>query len=640
MEIENKYLKEPWRRLYDVLGIPETIKVPEMTYTEYNLDKQVKKFPNALAAVQYDYEITYKELKDHVDRLATALVNLGVKKGDIIATVLTTSIQHIICDLAIPEIGAVHLLASPIDSVDRLVDVFTRTKTNVVICTHTNVKDGDVIGKIKEVAKKYPLEKIIVTKTRDYSSKVPEHEKEEGIIWLTDLIEKYPPNPPKVDINPKKDLAMLLFTGGSTGVPKGVMISHRNAVAMVNGNMPSMLPPAINELLMEMGGSASVMVALPLFHAHGQAMVRIVLSMGNAVLLTPDPRDMKEFIRLARKYHPIMNLGIPTQFMKLLREKGAEDLGMIAVTGSMALAPKVQRDFEEKTGSIVGEGYGMSETNSATHVPSTADIVGMFFGGNLDFTKKLFHLINKILMTPGVLPLLKMVVRMTAPLSDPKVTGKILNKVISFMASNIVSTSTVRRGELTGSIGMKRPDIKVKIVDGDTGETIPMEKVVKEKLRGEMCLKGPQVMLGYWPELGSGLDEEGYVHSGDVVRVDEWGRMYIVDRVKDMANVSGYKVYTKEMDDLLYEYPGVNEAAVIGVPDPERPGSERLKAFVALFPEYKGKIKEEDIIEFFKERVSPYAVPKSVEFRDTLPKIADKIFKRRLREEELKKTGK
>jgi len=122
-----------------------------------------------------------------------------------------------------------------------------------------------------------------------------------------------------------------------------------------------------------------------------------------------------------------------------------------------------------------------------------------------------------------------------------------------------------------------------------------------------------------------------------VVTIDEWGHFYVVDRTKDMVNVSGYNVYTREIDDLLYEYPGVDEAAVIGVPDPDRPGSERVKAFIVLKPEYRGKVKEEDIIRYLKEKVPPYAVPKFVEFRDEeLPKTTvDKIFKKKLREDEI-----
>jgi len=197
-------------------------------------------------------------------------------------------------------------------------------------------------------------------------------------------------------------------------------------------------------------------------------------------------------------------------------------------------------------------------------------------------------------------------------------------------------SATNSKRESSGSVGYPLVDEEVKVADADTGEKIPISRVVKEGLVGELCLKGPHTMLGYWPNPGDGLDEEGYVHTGDVVKIDERGRIYIVDRTKDMAIVGGYKVYTRELDDLLYEYPGVYEAAVIGVPDPERPGSERIKAFIAPYPEYRGKIKEADIIEHLKQKVEKWAVPKSVEIRDELPKSpVEKIFKKQLREEEM-----
>ncbi|PIZ27024.1 MAG: AMP-dependent synthetase, partial [Chloroflexi bacterium CG_4_10_14_0_8_um_filter_46_9] len=140
-------------------------------------------------------------------------------------------------------------------------------------------------------------------------------------------------------------------------------------------------------------------------------------------------------------------------------------------------------------------------------------------------------------------------------------------------------------------------------------------------------------MLGYWPNPGSGLDEEGYVHTGDVVRVDDRGYFYIVDRTKDMANISGYKVYTRELDDLLYTHPATEMAAAVGVPDHERPGSERVAIFIQLRPEYRGKVKEEKFIEYLREKVAKYAVPKYVRFLDNMPLTeVQKVNKKYLRE--------
>jgi long-chain acyl-CoA synthetase len=195
-----------------------------------------------------------------------------------------------------------------------------------------------------------------------------------------------------------------------------------------------------------------------------------------------------------------------------------------------------------------------------------------------------------------------------------------LSKVTGFMAET-------KRG-----VGIPIPDTEVKIVDPDTGEELPVGE------RGEIWLRGPQIMKGYWPTLGKGLKEDGWLPMGDIVEMDDDGYFKVVDRIKDMINVSGNKVYSRVIDDILHEHEAVEIAGVIGIPDPDRPGSERIKAFVQLKPEYRGKVSEQDIIEFLKGKVKPYAIPKWVEFRDELPlTIVMKLFKKKLRDEEYSK---
>ncbi|HIH78168.1 MAG TPA: acyl--CoA ligase, partial [Halobacteria archaeon] len=368
-----KYLERPWLREHEILGLPETFEpYPGLTHTQYHLDRPAKKYPNNIAIVQFDYEMTFKELKNHVDRLATALADLGVKKGDVVATVLPTCIQGILADFAIPEIGGICTFQGVIDSVDGLVDKWTRAGVKTVICSYTNVKERDVLDKVKEAGKKAGIKNIIVTKTKDYSQHPPEHEEEEGVIWLTDLIKRYPPNPPKVDIDPKNDVAVLFFTGGTTGTPKGVMHSHRGLIAHSISSYNTLFPVLFTKTIR---GLARVLMPLPMFHVYGHGMSIIVLSEGFTLLLVTDPRDTKEFVRMAKKYHPPIVFGVPTHFMKVLKEESAEGLGMISLSGSAALAPEVHKAIEEKTGSLVGEGYGLSEFAPITHTPSFISLV-------------------------------------------------------------------------------------------------------------------------------------------------------------------------------------------------------------------------------------------------------------------------
>jgi acyl-CoA synthetase (AMP-forming)/AMP-acid ligase II len=216
---------------------------------------------------------------------------------------------------------------------------------------------------------------------------------------------------------------------------------------------------------------------------------------------------------------------------------------------------------------------------------------------------------------PGVTPTINWFLKKVGS----KNFGYIMTRGIYFLVSRTKKEgSSSKKNEKRGTTGILFPDTEVKLLDIDTGEQLSPEDIISGK-KGEMCLKGPQRMLGYWPEPGKGLDDEGYVRTGDVVTIDENGYFYIVDRTKDMINVSGYKVYSREIDDLLYSFPGAEHAATVGVPDPEREGSERVVVFIQPKPEYKDRIKEEEVIEYLKTKIAKYAIPKRVKFVDEMP---------------------
>ena len=254
------------------------------------------------------------------------------------------------------------------------------------------------------------------------------------------------------------------------------------------------------------------------------------------------------------------------------------------------------------------EGYGLSEMSPCTHL-NTSFLLRLLGG------RTVVRANNMLLEIPGITPVLNWVLRQVGS----KNFGYLMTRGIYFLVNRTKKEdSSGKKQEKRGTTGIPFPDTIIKLIDIDTGESLTTEDMFAGK-KGEMCLKGPQRMLGYWPERGRGLDDEGYVRTGDVVTVDENGYFYIVDRTKDMINVSGYKVYSREIDDLLYSYPGAEHTATVGVPDPEREGSERVVVYLQPKPEYKGKIKETDVIEFLKTRIAKYAVPKMVRFVDEMP---------------------
>jgi long-chain acyl-CoA synthetase len=181
-------------------------------------------------------------------------------------------------------------------------------------------------------------------------------------------------------------------------------------------------------------------------------------------------------------------------------------------------------------------------------------------------------------------------------------------------------------------MGIPSPDTECKLVDPDTGQEVPFGEP------GEVVVRGPQIMKGYWPEPGSGLTDDGWLHTGDIAFMDEDGYFHLSDRVKDMVNVSGMKVYTTTVDEVLYKHPAVHMAAAIGVPDPKTPGSERVMAVIQLKDGFQGQVTEAEIRDFCRQELAPYAVPKFVAFRETMPMtVTEKLFKKVLREEAVEK---
>jgi long-chain acyl-CoA synthetase len=548
---------KPWIKNYKLGAYP--LKQSLVPYPEHPvfklLDDTTTAFPSQIAIEYLGHKIRYSELSEMVNRLANAFIALGVKKGDKVAVVLPNCPQFIITDFATMKAGATVI---PCSSLHKSLDLkyeIGESGATTVVCSDEN------INIIKSLVNETKVKNIIVTSPLDYAEKQPEISQISGAYQFRNLVAENSPESPRVEINAREDLAHLAFTGGATGVPKGVMITHFGMVANTMQTVLWMLAPIMRGLR----GKSSVEMVIPLFHAYGHNGMLCAVAAGLRILLVSDPRDTDQTVNLLREHRPLMAFVVPTHLMRLV-EKKIGRLPVMFISGAAPLPREIFDAIKRDIMMPVTEGYGLTECGPATHI-------------NLS--------------------------------NFSKITG-------------FVSQETF-------GIGLPLPDTEVQIINPETGEELGAG------VSGEIIIRGPQIMKGYWPKPGSGLID-GWLHTGDIGRMDENGYFVLEDRIKDMANISGYKVYTTEIDNVIFKYPGVSMVAVVGIPDPERMGSERLKAFVRLKEEYKDGVKAEDIIAYCKEKLPPYAVPKWIEFRNDLPlTVTEKIFKRALREEEIKK---
>lgn len=605
---------KPWFKEYKVCGIPETLEPYPEEPTHFFLDRAAKDFPR-MGCVQMGLEVSYPELKDHAERLANALAAMGVEKEDRVATLLPTSVQFLVADAGISKAGAVHVPVSFLEARDTLAHKFTESSPKVLICLDEHLETAEYLRGFMAA------QNIIITRLDDYSSKPSPRKPVSTGLWLTEVIDQARPVPPDITFDTARDLETLLFTGGTTGLPKGCMLTHRNLVA--NAIQQTAMFGPVTRITR---GNMSVVMGLPFFHSYGHSLMHTMLYSCATMLLVVDPRDTKTMVSMMKEYHPIMQVGVPTQFMKML-EEDLRETKIVGISGSAALPPTVQEKFEESSGGYVTEGYGLSELSPTTHYNVSTSI--RVYGG-----RKMMRFSNAVQFNPVNAGL----TRAFARLIGYKRFGSMLTSILSFLAKESKKRKSLQGVEKRANIGIPVPDTEVKVVEVGTGKPLTFEELIQEEKVGEMLLKGPQRMLGYWPEPGRGIDEEGFVHTGDVVKMDENGYFSIVDRTKDMVIVSGYKVYTREIDDILYDHPATDVAATIGVPDPDRPGSERVLVFVQLKEDQRGKVAEDDYMDFLKSKVAKYAVPRSITFMDEIPVTEMlKVNKKALREIEVAK---
>jgi acyl-CoA synthetase (AMP-forming)/AMP-acid ligase II len=596
---------KPWIKTYKEFGIPATcFPYPDLPVNAL-LEKAMEKYPDN-GLIQFNKKIPYVTVNDHANRMANFFLSLGVKKGDRVATILPTSVQFVIADYAISKAGLVHIPCNHLEPQDNLLHKFQEAGPSILICT------DDLLPDAMNLSHQTAVQTIVITNLYDYASiqQVNQTDSNNCIKW-TDIIRQYSPNLPNIEINVDTELETLLFTGGTTGLPKGCMLTHRNIYANCIQSLA-----ALGSITKIFDGAITALLGLPFSHSYGHIAMHTCTLAGYNQILIPDPRDTKAMVTMIQTFKPLLQMGVPTQYMNLVKAE-LSDLGMICLSGSAPLPTNTQESFEQVTGGMIMDAYGLSEMSPGTHLNPNAIL--RLIGGKLQA-----QLGQMLIGYESTIWALNSFLR----IFDAKQIGSIGNKLIVLL----LKWHKKNKSKGKPSIGIPFPDTIIKVIDIETSMPLSWDELKSGK-RGEMCLKGPQRMIGYWPILGSGLDREGYVRTGDIVEMDENGFFTIVDRSKDMIVVSGYKVYSQEIDDILHDHPDVERAVTVGIPDPSRQGSEIVVVYIKCHASEKQHCSEDDIRAYLKSRVAKYAMPKHIKFVDHIPlTFVQKVDKKKLRQ--------
>ena len=552
------YSDRPWLKSY-ALG-PYKLEHSLAPYPQIPLyeilDRAAQQYPNQTAILFQGKELKYHQLKRRVDTLANALVSLGLRKGDRVCIYLPNCPEYVLSFWAIIRAGGVVVPTSILRTEEGLLLEVGSSRSRFMVCQEF------YLDRALALLDHTDLAGILVTSTASYLGEKISTSLPPRTYDFAALLTSPDSNPPEVSIDPLHDLCELAFTGGATGTPKGVMLSHSNVYTGVLQSLPWFMKP----LLGGIRGKTSVLISIPMFHVYGNFIQASAINLGLRLLILPDARDTDAMLASILEHRPFLVPGVPTQFMRLA-DAGLQRSNSMLFSGAAPLPREVALEIKRKTGMPVSEGYALTETASASHINLTA-----------------------------------------------------FSRITGFLSKDIPG------------IGVPVPDLDCRLVDPASGEDVPFGKP------GEVILRGPQVMLGYWPEPGSGLTADGWLHTGDIGIMDETGYFQIVDRLKDMVNVSGLKVYTTEVDEVLFRHPAIAVAAAFGIPDANIPGSERVMAVVSLKEEFRGSVTEGELRDFCRQHLPPYAVPKIIEFRDELPlTVTEKVFKNALREQAIAK---
>ena len=574
---------KPWHGSKWPQGVPHDIHGFEKPLFSV-LDDAARDFPDKVYTIFNDGNRTFHQVRDTANRVANFLAARGIKKGDRVAIFLPNLPHYPAIYFGILKAGAVCVTCNPVYTSSELNYQLKDAGAKAVFCmdhpqfyptTAKAIEGTDVETVVICGVKSYlPTIKAILG---GLLGKIPKAEQyESGHLFFDDAIAAADPEPPTVDINPTEDLALIIYTGGTTGLPKGAALTHANFMFDLMATYEWVRIPHETDAPPEplrRDGFHCYLGVLPWYHSFGMTVVMLMSCFtASRLVCIPDPRagdpPFTEVLKAVQKYKTTAMIAVPTIYVAFSNHPLLDryDLSSMAACGSggAPLPVEVAKDFEGRTGSIIFEGYGLSETSPVACL-------------------------------------------------------------------NPCNTEDRK----FGSVGFPISNTDVKILDLETGLTeLPQGE------DGEIAISGPQVMTGYWnkPDENKAvfreIDGRRYFLTGDIGHMDDEGYFIITDRKKDLILVGGFNCYPREVEEVLYTHPKVANAAVIGVPDPK--SGEAVKAFIQLVSGETAT--EEDIIEFCRERLTGYKRPRTVEFRDELPtSVIGKVLRRVLRDEELDK---
>lgn len=551
-------IQRPWLGSYDP-KVPAHLEYETLPLFKY-LDRAAARYPQRTALAFQNLRLGYAQLKDQAETVAANLQRLGVVKGDRVAIMLPNLPQTVIAYWGVLKAGGVVVMTNPLYMEKELVHHITDSGSRIMITLDRlwpkvsslwpKLELGTVITTSVADGLCFPLNLFYPIKARKEKTAVSvPHDGKHVLPWKALTRKKTAFEP--VSIDPGQDLAVLQYTGGTTGVAKGVMLGHDNMGANIQ---------QCAAVLHAIGDEPEVFLGLlPYFHVYGLTVcINFATALGATV--APYPQFVpQEVLKAIDKVKPTIFPSAPAVFNALLQQKNIKsfDLRSIryCVTGSAPMPVELAKQFKDLTGAEIIEGFGLTETSPVTHL------------------------------------------------------------------------NPLRGQRKTGSIGLPFPDTDASIVDTEMGtEHLPPGQV------GELVIRGPQVMHGYWgrPKETAEALRNNWLYTGDIASMDEEGYFFIVDRKKDLIISGGYNIYPREIDEVLYEHPQVADAVCVGVPHKTR--GEILKAYIV--PKKGEEIDKKELTAFCRQKLANYKVPKKIEFRQELPKtIVGKVLRRVLREE-------